>query len=402
MSVAGPDFDAIVVGAGLVGSAAALALANRGWRIAIIEQRPQGADVEREDVRALVLSLSSERLLSELGLWSQLSRVLWPIERVRIYDRGGISTLALDAADIDRETLAWSCKADVLLNVCIQAVTANDRIECCWATRFCGFRSTGDVVNVTVRAGDGEQTLTAGLLIAADGTESTVRQAANIPHDTFDYVQCAVVSQFTCDVEVGRNAFEYFTANGPLAFIPVGKHRVVNVQCVAPDVADELRALNDSDYLLQLDDKFGHRLGALSAPGARRHHALVASRATEIIGDGLIMVGNAANTVHPNGAQGLNLGLRDVFALDCVIAGARTRRNIARDYEALRRRDHCQTRTLCDGLAQSFVSPLSLVKGLRRGVITSLAYSFPARRQLAREITGLAALERIERQRAAA
>ncbi len=392
------EYDCVIVGAGLVGAAAAVLLAGRGFRVALLERRASPLkDALNADVRALVLAPSSVDVLEDAGMWSGIAARAEAIETIHIQERGSFGAVRLTAHEVGLRALGWACPADGLLQTLRAGAEANPNVTVHWATRYLGHHVSDDHMVITAEYDGASATFSARLLIGADGAESEVRSAAGIGADVFDYAQEAIVANVTVSAPQPRTAFERFTTRGPLALIPRGGAQYVAVQCLDTTAAEHAFELLDADYLALLTRRFGARLGSFTALGPRHRHALKRRRAAAIVGPRLVLIGNAANTVHPNAAQGLNLGLRDVAALAHVLepgadSGAPA---VLTRYRTLRKRDQANTVAFTDMLAQTFRSPLGLVACARRTALALAAGVSPLRHRLIVEASGLAALARL-------
>ena len=390
-----PEFDAIVVGAGLVGSCTALAFYRAGRRVLLLDQGapPQAPD---GDARALVLSAASVEILTELDVWARLAPHALAIRHIRVSDRGGLGALALNADDAALDAMGWACPADILLYQLRLAAQEALGDGACWSTRYVSHRAYAQHVEVEVAQGDEMRTLRAALLVGADGNASPVRVACGIATDGYDYGQHALVTRVEVQRPQPHTAFEHFTREGPLAMIPSGGARYVSVQCLHEQRALAALHLDDDAYGAELERRFGARLGRITVLGPRRAHALVRQRARRLCDTRVVLLGNAANTMHPNAAQGLNLGLRDVATLaasggDDNDVGAAA---ILARYAAARAPDHRNTVGFSDLLAQGFRSRLCSVTATRR-LALALADLCPAAKQrFIHEASGLAALAR--------
>jgi len=387
------EVDCVVVGAGLTGSVAALALAARGLSVVVIEQHAP-LPSPRLDQRALVLSCASVRILAACGLWARLMPVSTAVRSIRISERGAFGTVRLDAAEVGLDALGWACPAGLMLGEFNSALLGQVGIEVRWSTQFLGCSAEPAAIRVRLGGPAGNQDVFARLLIGADGAESAVRAASGITVTRFDYAQQAIVASVHAARPAPHTAFELFTTEGPLALIPQGGARYVAVQCFRTERAMRVAELDDADYLALLERRSGARLGSLSELGPRRVHALVRQRADCVTGARTVIIGNAANTVHPNAAQGLNLGLRDAAEL-AGIAGGATDPGAATTldaYAAARVRDHRRTGGLTHALARTFASPLAPVACARRTLMAVCAHTGPLRRRVIAEFGGLSAL----------
>lgn len=393
-----PEFDCVIVGAGLVGAATATALSRQGLRVAVIEKRsrPVGRPGLNSDLRALVLSVSSQRILAHIGIWDRLSPHANRIRHIHVTDRGGFGAVRLDAGEAGLEALGWACPAGVLLHELLGAARDHLGEDLAWSTEFDGFDIHSDRVTVNATGRDGALRMVTRLLIGADGGDSVVRGALGIEIDAFDYAQTAIVADVEVEYPRADTAYERFTRQGPLAMIPLGGHRYVSVQCLDLESGAAALELDDGAYLAQLQRRFGWRLGEIADLGARRSHALWQRRARSLDAPRAVIIGNAANTVHPNAAQGLNLGLRDVAALALALSARPDPGDslTLQTYAASRKADHARTSFLTDLLARSFRSSSSAVTAGRRVAMAVAEFVPVLKHRLITEATGLTVLAR--------
>lgn len=392
-----PDFDCVIVGAGLVGTALAVALSRAGIDVAVVERRPPlRSEVANEDVRGLVLNTASQRILENIGLWDRLIGHVTRINHVHISDRHGFGAVRLDAREVGLAVLGWACPADVLRRKLAEAAQEELGSRLFWSTSFHSCVVSENSVCVRAYNKGKCATFTGRLLVGADGSDSVVRSALDIEVDTFDFGQTAIVANLeVSDPQVGI-AYERFSVQGPMAMIPLGGDRYVSVQCLDRSTAEEALKKEDGAYCKMLQRRFGDHLGHITKLGVRRGHEVRRVRAKRIDGIRAILVGNAANTIHPNAAQGLNLGLRDVSTFVGTVAktsdlGANA---VTEGYASARNFDHCRTVNFTDLLAQTFGSRLCLLSAARRATMALIEAIPLFKRRLILEATGLSALGR--------
>ena len=266
----------------------------------------------------------------------------------------------------------------------------------CWATLFVAHRAAGSHVEVEVQQGDDTRVLNTALLVGADGNASPLRVACGIETEGFDYGQHALVARVEVEKPQAHTAFEHFTREGPLAMVPSGGARYVSVQCLHEARAMAALHLDDAAYGAELERRFGARLGRIRVLSPRRAHALARQRARRLVAERVVLIGNAANTMHPNAAQGLNLGLRDVATLAACLAadGDAGGEQLLQRYALARAPDQKCTVGFSDLLAQGFRSRLGAVSATRR-IALALADLCPgAKQRFIFEASGLAALAR--------
>lgn len=388
-----PDYDCVVVGAGLVGAAQALALGRLGFKVAVVDPRRASRETPGGDVRGLALAPSSRRVFQQLGLWQALAARVMPIRHIHVSDQGRFGFTHLSAADVALDALGYVCPADHLLLTLETAL--EEQCEVYWETEVADIDPVDDAVHVGLRGAAGTQSVSARLVVGADGLESRVRDVIGVATQTRDYQQSAIVANLTVEHPQHETAFERFTRAGPLALLPIASGRHVAVRCCTSGTAEELLAQSEERFLAQLEAGFGNRFGTFSELGARRGHRLVLSWAERIVDRRAVLVGAAANSIHPNGAQGLNLGLRDVAGLSACLARARRcggdigGEQCLMEFARARKADHRAVIRFSDGLAQLFSTRLPLVGALRDCAMLALDITPPAKRWLIRRASGL-------------
>jgi 2-octaprenyl-6-methoxyphenol hydroxylase len=245
------------------------------------------------------------------------------------------------------------------------------------------------IVEYADQGGNGQ--ISGSLLVGADGAQSLVREALGIEVDRHDYRQTAVICNVTPEQDHRGRAFECFTPSGPFAVMPHVEGRCGLICCVEPDRAQQLLELPDAEFLEWARQRFGGHLGAFLKIGKRSSYPLRLVRAREDIRPRAVILGNAAHAIHPIGAQGFNLGLRDVAVLAEVLADA-TRRGAEADmgdlqtlrrYSDWRAPDQQGTIAYSDGLARLFSNPSGVAAAARTVGLLAHAFIPPLRRQLA-------------------
>ncbi len=323
------DTDILIAGGGLNGPAQALALAQGGFRVTVVDARPAPDRAETGfDGRAYALAVASVRLLKTIGVWSAVAEKAQPILEIKASDgRAGEGAapffLHFDAAEIEEGPMGHMLEDRFLYAAFLAAMRAAPGI-----TLLSGETVVGQEVStsgVTVRLASGRE-LTAGLLVGCDGRGSGVATRAGIKRVGWGYGQTALVTAIQHEKDHEGIAQQFFMPSGPLAILPLkGGHHSSIVWSETDDVAAAIQALPDDQYLEALRPRFGDFLGEISLAGARFTYPLSLSLAERFVADRVALVGDAAHGVHPIAGQGLNLGLRDVAALAEVLILARRR-----------------------------------------------------------------------------
>ncbi len=310
----------LIAGGGLVGNTLALALAQRGCRVCLVEARSGALPAaESADTRHLALAEGSVMALQRLGVWNALRSEAGPIRRVEISRRGAPGQLRLDAAEHGFERFGAVVPAPRLLQALAEQVARRDGIEVCAGIEVKGSVAVGEERVVSLSDG-GERRV--ALVVAAEGSESPLRTQNGIPVRQHDYGQSLISCSIRAGVAAQGCAFERLDSDGPLALLPRPDGRMGLVWTQASDAAAARMADSDDAFAQHYQDRFGYRLGRLHGPGRRSLWPLRLIFAERLHAERLVLVGNAAQTLHPIGAQGFNLGLRDALALALHIAGA--------------------------------------------------------------------------------
>ena len=323
------DTDILIAGGGLNGPALALALAQGGLRVTVVDARPARARAEAGfDGRAYALAIASVRLLTAIGVWPKVADQAQPMHQIKASDgRAGEGSapffLHFDAAEIEEGPMGYMLEDRHLYAAFLDAMAAAPGITLLSGETVQAQEVDPSGVTVTLASG---RRLTAGLLVGCDGRGSGVAARAGIRRIGWGYGQTALVTAIRHEKDHEGIAHQFFMPSGPLAILPLkGGHHSSIVWSETEATAAAIQALPDAEYLEALRPRFGDFLGGISLAGDRFTYPLSLSLAERFIAPRVALVGDAAHGVHPIAGQGLNLGLRDVAALAEVLILARRR-----------------------------------------------------------------------------
>lgn len=366
-------FDIVIVGGGMVGASLAAALAPLPISIAVIEAwPPSGKTQPSYDDRSTAVAEGSRRIFEGIGCWPEIEVSATPISRIHVSDRGRFGFARLDHRDYGVPALGYVVENRQLGGVLWQTLSGRDNVALMSPARVDAVQlGTGSVKLIINEDGKQPTSLEASLLVAADGARSTVREMLKLGESTWEYGQAALIANVSPSESHRNEAYERFTETGPLALLPMSRNRCSLVWTLPPDLAAELAQADEADFLGRLQDEFGFRIGRFTRAGDRASYPLKLIRAQRQSAPRVLLIGNAAHSIHPVAGQGFNLGLRDVAALADVVADAVASgtdpgvSSVLDCYSDWRRDDQQRVARITDSLVRLFTNPLSPVKAIR-------------------------------------
>jgi 2-octaprenyl-6-methoxyphenol hydroxylase len=316
--------DVLIIGGGLVGASLAIALDRLGLVVGLVEVAPPGALPPVFDERNLSFAEATVNALTALGVMQKLRAPTGAIERIHVSRSGDFGRTVLDATRHGRSEFGRVVIARDFGDALEARLGELNHLRRYRPLRFVGLvEETTDARVVRVAGQDGEHLLRTRLLVAADGTRSGVRDALAIGTDEHDYAQTLFVTRVRTERAPDGTAYERFGNDGPTALLPRGDRHFGLIHGVARDEADAVAAMDEAAFLARVQDAFGWRAGRFLSCGARSAYPVTRVMAQALIAPRAVLVGNAAQTIHPIGAQGFNLGLRDALTLAELIEDAR-------------------------------------------------------------------------------
>ena len=381
--MASNHYDLIIIGGGPIGMSLAIALRNSNLSVLLLEARK--APEKNEDPRPLAFSHGSRLILQRLGIWESLPKIS-PITTIHISNRGGFGRTVLTASEIDVPALGY-----VILHHDVFRVM-HEKLQDCGVD----YQTEAQVTQLKSNTTEGQvefqqngklKKVTANLLVLADGGRLT-GQVEGVTQHVQDYDQWAVVAKIGTSVPQCGTAYERFTSDGPIAFLPHGRHFSL-VWTVSPLAAQEILSLDNVTFLARLHSHFGDRLGKFTDTGKRAGFPLALKYANPVSACRIVLIGNAAQTLHPVAGQGFNLGLRDAWELSGEIIAMPSNVGspiMLSKYQDKRQLDSGGGRIFTDSLVKLFSNDNILLQGIRGIGLSALDCLPPAKRFVAKRM----------------
>jgi 2-octaprenyl-6-methoxyphenol hydroxylase len=305
------QYDIAIIGGGMVGAALAVALKESSHRVILIDAALSHA----QDHRLIALNHSSCTLFQNLGLWQYLQEEATAIKEVHVSTRGHFGTTRLSAEDMKLRQLGHVVPAKKINSVLYEQLIDAKNITVLRPAKLTAITQDENEVSFTVTLPSGVETLRAKVLIAADGTLSSVRELLSIPTERIDYQQKALVTITQLQRAHKHIAYERFLDQGAIAMLPLKNQHVATIWSGSNTVIESLAAMSEQEFLHQLQAQFGYRLGKVKSIQTRYVYPLQFIKAKKQIWDRVMLIGNAAHTILPIAAQGLNLALYEIACL---------------------------------------------------------------------------------------
>ncbi len=382
-----------IIGGGLVGASLALALQagarTRGWTIVLIEPFAPGDSYQPSyDARSTALSFGSQQIYQRLGLWQAIAARAEPILHIHVSDRGRFGAARLSAEEEGVPALGYVAE-NAWLGHCLWQALDHEVVHWRCPAEVSGLETLGDGYRLTL---NDESVLDCDLAVLADGGRSGLREQLGIGVKHTPYQQSALIANITPSEAHAGQAFERFTDAGPMALLPLADNRCALVWTRSGEDAERLAKLDERSFLAELQQAFGYRLGALRQVGARHVYPLALIEAQEQVRPNLVVLGNAAHSLHPIAGQGYNLSLRDTQALaEALLASSAAPGEFAtlQRYYARQRLDQHLTVGFSDQVTRLFTNAEPLLATGRNLGLLGLDLLPPAKRWFARQAMGL-------------
>lgn len=407
-------YDVAIVGGGMVGASFALALRATRLRVLLIESvPPDSASQPSFDERTTALGNGSRQIFQSLGVWDAMAAEAGAIRSIHVSDAGRFGMARLDSREQRVEAFGYVVPNRAIGRALWNALRQAPHIRLAMPARLDHAVIRPDGVELTYSDDGGSERALASLAVAADGAGSVLRAKAGIAADVEDYEQVAIVMNAATDRPNRGEAFERFTESGPLAVLPLGngacsgefKGGYAVIWAVKPEHASNLLALDDAAFASRLLEAFGWRAGRWTRIGRRHTYPLTLSRARDTVAGRVVLIGNAAQALHPVAGQGFNLGLRDAATLAEMLAATHSGKQppthagsaVAPDFDTLlgkfsawRDEDRRGVTRFTDGLVKLFGSDRPGLSTLRDFGLLLFDLSPTAKRALSRVSWGFA------------
>ncbi len=367
------NVDVVIVGGGMVGLGLAAALKHSALKVLVVEgQQPDPQLGEVADNRVSALSLASQQILRHVGAWDGIAaRRLQAYDKMAVWEQDSFGHIDFDAASLRQANLGHIVENRVIQLALLDAIEGASNIQLLTPARAKSLQSGPAGALLLLEDG---QAISARLVVAADGAHSWVRRQADIPLTSWDYGHHALVATVRCAEPHEAVARQIFTPDGPLAFLPLWQDNLCSIVWSLPAArAEALCACDDEQFNRQLTTAFDARLGLCKVEGARSAIPLTARYARDFARERLVLVGDAAHTIHPLAGQGVNLGLLDAAALaEQILQSQAAGEDIGllanlRSYERWRKSEAARMLAAMEGLKRLF-SGANPLKKLVRGV----------------------------------
>jgi 2-octaprenylphenol hydroxylase len=344
-------YQAVIVGAGLVGAAAALALSRQGLRVALVERQSPRIPDETWDTRIYAISPANQRFLERLGAWQRMDRGrIQPVFRMDVAgDASG--AIRLDAYEAGVSHLAAIVESGRLQHALWQAIEDDGNVALHCPVAIASIERSERFARLTLADGP---TLETELIVGADGAASRIREWAGLGSTLTPYGQSGVVANFECEIPHRGTAFQWFFDSDILAWLPLTGNRLSIVWSTQSAHADELVALEASELAEKVQAAGHRRLGALRSLTPAAAFPLRLIRVDSVVAPGVALIGDAAHGVHPLSGQGVNLGFGDAETLVEVLAQ--------------HRRSHCGDTRVLQAYARARAEPVRRMQALTHGL----------------------------------
>lgn len=325
------EYDLLIIGGGAVGTSLAVALVQQGFSVALVDTyTPENRADPAKDNRILALAAGTQAALEKLDIWRYMQQSATKIEQIHVSNKGSFGASRLLASDFELDSLGFMITATDMQQGLNEAVaelekscqsTGVGNLDQYYPAKLVDFQQNLSSVTAVIKTAD-EATLelSANILVAADGTNSSIRKKLGIRTKQKHYQQQALVARIQLEQSHHFVAYERFIKDGAIALLPYQNNQCALIWSVNNRDADRLMVMDDQEFLQELQQVFGYRLGVFSGISKRFSYPLIETKAEQVYQDNIVLIGNSAQTLHPIAAQGFNLALRHVALLSDLLA----------------------------------------------------------------------------------
>lgn len=366
-------FDIVIIGSGIAGATAAIALAKQtSLSIAVVEaKQPLPYEAKKNyHYRVSAISPASKNILENLGVWSSIQQKrISSYQKMCVWDAQGQGEIHFDCNTHHQNELGYIIEDNVIRSSLLEQFSQHSNIHFLCPLKLIALQENEDHIELST---DDNKKIIAKLVIAADGANSWVREQTHIEIKSWDYQHTAIVATVKTELSHQATAWQRFLPGGPLAFLPLNdQHHCSIVWSASHNEAEHLMSLEENHFNDLLAEAFDHRLGKILATHDRHSFPLRMRHAKNYVHAHLALIGDAAHTIHPLAGQGINLGMLDAATLvEIIIAAQNQNRDFSslatlRRYERWRKTDVVAMLAIVEGLKHLFASENYLIKTMR-------------------------------------
>ena len=313
------DYDAAIVGGGIVGATLACALKDSGLSVVLIEAQPQSAQVKAQ---AYNLSLLSGRIFQGIGVWEKILPQITTYQQIRLSDADHGGIVQFHPSDLGTDALGYIGEHRILLTALYECLAESGNLSLLCPVEVVEVDYQASGVEINLKEKSETRTIRTRLVVAADGARSPIRTAAGINTRGWQYWQSCVTARIKTEKPHNNTAFERFWPSGPMGVLPLSDHRCQVVWTAPHEEAKALQELDEKAFLALLEERTGKLLGHLELESSRVVFPVQLMQSDRYTQSRLALIGDAAHCCHPVGGQGLNMGIRDAAALAQVLQDA--------------------------------------------------------------------------------
>lgn len=398
------NYDVAIVGGGLAGLSLAILLKNSGFRLALIDEQAPSVAMDHNFSRPLSINYGSYRILGKAQLHQVINPFLTPIKKVYVSEKYGLGSVIFNADDYHIPALGYVAPVAEFASIFRQLVSSQRNVDSFYCSKVTQINTHDSGVVLTVCSDAATQSISAKLVVGADGSRSLLRQLLNISTTDTPCHEQAIVATIACARHHNYVAYERFTPEGTLAILPMDEHSAyvsgafaalrthghqVGLVWTLPQVrAMYYLELADAQFLQKVQEQLGYHLGKFHCISKRQTVPLHLVHAHEQILPHAVLIGNAAHTLHPIAAQGFNLGLHDAACLADLLMHRGISLSTLQQYQSMRLPQQQRIMGLSKSLHAICSSSHFVVKRMRRVGLSAMSLCPTSRDWLARCVVG--------------